>query len=189
MQDFTNNAVDLDSLPKYEEVSFLPIHGKYWNIMVINLLILTIVIFIATAVFFVSIYRDERFGSMFYIGVLFLVFGFIGLLFWINRIAFRKKGYALRERDVLYRSGVWSTTTTIIPFNRIQHIAVTEGMFSRMYGLASLEIYTAGGNSSDLNIAGIEKEKAYAMKELLMKNLNNENFKQDSSVNPSDIAE
>ncbi len=189
MQEFTNNTVDLDLLPKYEEVSFLPIHKKYWNIMVINLLIFTVILFVVTAILFVSVYRNASFGSMFYIGIILLVFGIIGLLFWINRITFRKRGYALRERDVLYRSGVWSTTTTIIPFNRIQHIAVSEGMFSRMYGLASLEVYTAGGNSSDVSISGIERERAYAMKELLMKNLNNEDFKQETSIDYSNPTE
>ncbi len=173
MQDFSNNSVDLDLLPKYEEVSFLPIHSKYWNVMVINLLIFSIIVLLATAIAFVMVYKSTDVGVNFYIAVLACVLVFVGMLFWFNRIAFKKKGYAIREKDLLYRSGILATTTTIIPFNRIQHIAVHEGVFSRMYGLASIEVYTAGGNSSDLNISGIEKQKAYAIKELLMKNLTN----------------
>lgn len=173
MKDFSNNSVDLDLLPKYEEVSFLPIHSKYWNVMVINLLIFSIIVLLATAIAFVMVYKSTDVGVNFYIAVLACVLVFVGMLFWFNRIAFKKKGYAIREKDLLYRSGILATTTTIIPFNRIQHIAVHEGVFSRMYGLASIEVYTAGGNSSDLNISGIEKQKAYAIKELLMKNLTN----------------
>lgn len=171
MQDFTNNSIDLDLLPKYEEVPFLPIHKKYWNVIVMNLLIFTVILFVATVITFISVYKSENIGTGFYVSVLAFVFGFIGLLFWLNRIAFRKRGYVVREKDLLYRSGVLATNTTIIPFNRIQHIAVNEGMFSRMYDLASLEIYTAGGSSSDLRISGIEKEKAYNIKEFLMNNL------------------
>ncbi len=171
MQDFTNNSIDLDLLPKYEEVPFLPIHKKYWNVIVMNLLIFTVILFVATVITFISVYNSGNVGAGFYIAVLAFVLGFIGLLFWLNRIAFRKRGYAVREKDLLYRSGVLATNTTIIPFNRIQHIAVNEGMFSRMYDLASLEIYTAGGSSSDLRIPGIEKEKAYNIKEFLMNNL------------------
>ena len=189
MQDFTNNSVDLDLLPKYEEVPFLPIHKKYWNVTVINLLIFTVIIFIATAIAFVSVYQNSKVGVGFYVLILVLVSVFVGLLFWLNRIAFKKRGYVVREKDVLYRSGVLSTTTTIIPFNRIQHIAVHEGMFSRMYDLASLEIYTAGGNSSDLSISGIEREKAYAMKELLMKNLNADLGKSIIKENDNHVAE
>lgn len=171
MQDFTNNSIDLNLLPKYEEVPFLPIHKKYWNVIVMNLLIFTVILFVATVITFISVYNSGNVGAGFYIAVLAFVLGFIGLLFWLNRIAFRKRGYAVREKDLLYRSGVLATNTTIIPFNRIQHIAVNEGMFSRMYDLASLEIYTAGGSSSDLRISGIEKETAYNIKEFLMNNL------------------
>src|SRR5690554_2202101 len=189
MQDFTNNSVDLDIIPKYEEVSFLPIHKKYWNVMVINLLIFAVILFVATAIAFVSVYQSTDVGAGFYVSILAFVFGFIGLLFWLNRIAFRKRGYLIREKDLLYKSGILVTTTTIVPFNRIQHIAVHEGMFSRMYGLASLEIYTAGGNSSDLSISGIEREKAYAMKELLMKNLNTDIGKSIIKENDNHVAE
>lgn len=182
MQNFTNNPINLDELPQYEAVSFLPIHKQYWNVIVINLLIFAVTLFIATAITFVSVYQSGEVGVGFYVFILVFVFGFIGFLFWINRIAFKKKGYALREKDLLYRSGILATTTTIIPFNRIQHIAVHEGMLSRMYGLASLEIYTAGGNSSDLSISGLDKEKAYAIKELLMKSLNYANQIHNSSV-------
>ena len=171
MQDFTNNSIDLDVLPKYEEVPFLPIHKKYWNVIVMNLLIFTVILFVATVITFVSVYKSGNVGAGFYVSVLAFVFGFIGFLFWLNRIAFRKRGYAVREKDLLYRSGVLATTTTIVPFNRIQHIAVNEGMFSRMYDLASLEIYTAGGSTSDLSISGIDKEKAHSIREFLMNNL------------------
>jgi len=77
----------------------------------------------------------------------------------------------VREKDIIYRRGILATTITIVPFNRIQHIAVNEGMFSRLYGLASLEIYTAGGNNSDLTINGIERKKAYKIKEFLINNI------------------
>src|SRR5690606_13062689 len=126
MQDFSNNSVDLDLLPKYEEVSFLPIHSKYWNVMVINLLIFSIIVLLATAIAFVMVYKSTDVGVNFYIAVLACVLVFVGMLFWFNRIAFKKKGYAIREKDLLYRSGILATTTTIIPFNRIQHIAVHE---------------------------------------------------------------
>ena len=39
MQDFTNTTIDLDALPKYEEVVFQKLQPKYWNVIVINLMI------------------------------------------------------------------------------------------------------------------------------------------------------
>lgn len=182
MPDFTNNPINIDLLPKYQEVSFLPIHKKYWNVIVINLSVFALVLLGAVGFVFISVYssREVELGIGFYLTLLMAVLVFIVFLFWINRIAFRKKSYAIREKDVLYRSGVLATSTTVIPLNRIQHIAVSEGVLSRMYDLASIEIYTAGGSSSDLRIPGIEKEKAYSIKEFLMNNINESDNSNDN---------
>ena len=56
----------------------------------------------------------------------------------------------------------------IIPYNRVQHVALHEGFISRIFGLAKVEIFTAGGNNSDLEIPGIAKEEAENIKQLLM---------------------
>ena len=166
---FTNQTIDIDSLPKYQEVTLQPIHPKYWNVMVINILIFIALLLMAFVG--VSIAAPEKLPTLFYVLTPLFIIVFGGFLFWINRMAFNKRGYAIREKDFIYRSGVLAKTTTIVPFNRIQHIAVNEGVFSRMYGLAALEIYTAGGSSSDLTISGIEKEKAISIKEFLMNNI------------------
>ena len=85
-----------------------------------------------------------------------------------SRIAFRKKGFAFRNHDVLFRHGIIATNTIVIPYNRIQHVALHEGLVSRYFGLAKIEIFTAGGSSSDIEIPGIEKEQAEKIKQLLM---------------------
>jgi membrane protein YdbS with pleckstrin-like domain len=41
-------------------------------------------------------------------------------------------------------------------------------MVSRYFGLAKIQIFTAGGSSSDLEIPGIEKEQAENIKQLVM---------------------
>ena len=61
----------------------------------------------------------------------------------------------LLEHDAIYKSGLISETTTIIPFNRVQHVALHQGFISRKLGLASIELFTAGGSSSDLEIPGL----------------------------------
>jgi len=175
MQEFSNKLIDLQSLPKYQEVVFEKLHPKYKNVIVINLSIISMMILFGTMSTFISVYfgGGDVEGS-FYIWILMAALLSITLLFWLSFIAFKKKGYAIREKDLLYRRGILATSKTIIPLNRIQHIAVSEGVFSRFYGLASIEIYTAGGSSSDLRIPGIEKERAYQIKEFLMENLNGE---------------
>lgn len=149
--------------------------------MVINILIFIILLLMAFVG--ISIAAPEKLPTLFYVLTPLLIIAFGGFLFWINRMAFKKRGFAIREKDLLYRSGVLATTTIIVPFNRIQHIAVNEGVFSRMYGLAALEIYTAGGSSSDLTISGIEKEKAISIKEFLMNNINISTPSEETTAN------
>ena len=83
-------------------------------------------------------------------------------------MSYRKKGFDFRNHDVLFRSGIIATSTMVIPYNRIQHVALHEGLVSRYFGLAKIEIFTAGGNSSDIEIPGIEKLQAEDIKQLLM---------------------
>jgi membrane protein YdbS with pleckstrin-like domain len=96
-------------------------------------------------------------------------FGIFILIFvFFSYLSFKKKGFAFREHDVLFRYGIIATNTIVIPYNRIQHVALHEGMVSRYFGLAKIEIFTAGGSSSDIEIPGIEKEQAENIKQLLM---------------------
>ncbi len=70
------------------------------------------------------------------------------------------KGYAVRERDFVYRSGVLWLTESAIPFNRVQHVETSSKPLDRAFGLASLHLYTAGGSGSDLHIHGLPADVA-----------------------------
>ncbi len=74
------------------------------------------------------------------------------------------KAYAIREKDVIYRSGWIIQSTHTCPFNRIQHSAVTIGPFEKRFGLASLVLYTAGSNEADLRIRGLQEATAWTLK-------------------------
>lgn len=164
MEEFTNSTVSFDSLPKFESVPFQPLNKNYLNVVYISNAIFSVILAIALTFFIIF---NEIVREYVLVWVLFLV-GVIALLFWLSTISFRKKGYALREKDVLFRKGILSTTTTVIPFNRIQHVALHEGVFSRMYQLSELQVYTAGGSSSDLHISGLPKEEAERIKSFLL---------------------
>lgn len=77
------------------------------------------------------------------------------------------RGYALREQDITYKHGWLFHHQITIPFNRIQHTEINNGPIDRFFNLCELEIYTAGGSSSDLSISGLDPEKAAAMKEYI----------------------
>ena len=91
------------------------------------------------------------------------------LLFFYDWISFNRKSYAFRDHDVIYKYGVLWQTTVLIPFNRIQHIALHQDFISRRFGLASLQFYTAGGSTSDVNIHGLTLDDAKKFKDFVSK--------------------
>jgi len=161
---FTNDQLDTTDLPRFEDVIFKPLHPDYKKVLMINSLIFILVLIIIIAIGYAFI---EDFGTEGWIGATFLA-GVLFTFIIFSFIALRKKGYAFREHDVIFRSGIISTHTAIIPYNRVQHVAVHEGALPRLFNLAEVQIFTAGGGTSDIGIPGIKKEEAENIKQLLM---------------------
>lgn len=99
------------------------------------------------------------------------ILSFAVLLFGMFRLSFKRRGIAVREKDIIYSSGILSAKTTAVPFSRIQHIALNEGIFSRMFGLGELDVYTAGGVTGNVKIHGLGIDEANRIKGLLTKKL------------------
>jgi membrane protein YdbS with pleckstrin-like domain len=164
MNSFSNDVIESSELPRYEEASLTPVSDLYWRVILINLAITILVVgaIIAGILLIAGASRSIFLTA----GVLFiLLFGGIYLL---QKQAFRRRGYAVRQHDIIYRRGTIGTKTTVIPFQRIQHVNVNEGLFSRAYGLAQLQIFTAGGAGSDIRISGLLREDAAKIKELIL---------------------
>ena len=164
MENFTNQTLDTTQLPKFEEVLFSKLHASYWKVVLINIAVLFVLL--GTAYGLIFTFVTELFAYQMQITAAIVILFCLILLF--SRIGFTKKGFAFRNHDVLFKSGIIATNTIIIPYNRIQHVALHEGIVSRFFGLAKIEIFTAGGNSSDIEIPGIEKAQAENIKQLLM---------------------
>ena len=163
MENFTNETIDTKQLPRYEEVQLTPLHPNYWSVTLINLAVVFTVLVIGAGLIWYNTEELSNYALELLIGLVIIVV--VAVL--LTRIAFKKKAFAFRNHDVIYRSGIIATNTMVIPYNRVQHVALHEGFVSRIFGLAKVEIFTAGGNSSDLEIPGIAKEEAENIKQLL----------------------
>lgn len=164
MEDFTNETIDTALLPKFEEVEFSILHPNYWKVTLISIAIFFLIIAIGLGLVF---FFNEDLSP--YISEFSIVYAIMLLMvLFFSRISFKKKGFAFRTHDVLLRHGIIATNTLVIPYNRVQHVALHEGLLSRFFGLAKIQIFTAGGSSSDIEIPGIAKEQAESIKHLLM---------------------
>jgi uncharacterized protein len=164
MNEFTNNVLDISQLPKYETISLQSLRPSYWKVMLIKIALVFLIVAILAVLAVNFIDETVEYQSMIWSVYAFLV---IVVLFFC-RLGFKKKGYAFRTHDVVFRHGVIATNTMVIPYNRVQHVALHEGLIERWFNLATVEVFTAGGTASDLAIPGIEKTQAEDIKQLLM---------------------
>jgi uncharacterized protein len=100
---------------------------------------------------------------------LFLVLaGWSSLLAWLDA---RRRGWALRRHDLVYRSGVLWLRTVVVPFARIQHVEAVSGPLERLFGLTRLKCFTAGGMAADLTVLGLSHSDAGRVRQFLLEQI------------------
>ncbi|WP_316806462.1 PH domain-containing protein [Pedobacter agri] len=166
-ENFTNDAIDIDSLPKYQEIALKKPHASYWKVICINLIICFLFIGIIAGLLLVFNEKIKPYLLAVVSAYVILLIIFF-LVFWAS---FSKRGYAIRTHDVIYKDGIIAESTTIVPLNRIQHIELNEGILSRMFKLGSLQIFTAGGVSGHLRIGGIPIDEAKSIRDIILRKL------------------
>lgn len=167
--DFVNDSVL--NLPEIAAVSFLSIDKKYKCVILLNILVVTVAVFLA--IFGITRIDFNEFDIREYQWILYIVAS-TGILYTMLLLlyGFSKRKYAIREHDISYKSGVIFKAITTVPYVRIQHLEINQGPFSRFFKLATLNVYTAGDSSDDLEINGLLKTEALQIKEFISKKIN-----------------
>lgn len=168
---FLKNDI-VTTFPNITEILFTKIDKKYLVILLINFCLRSAVLFFL--LFWMNQMDFEDFSFQNYS---FYLYGILGIVLTINFalifIGFNNRKYAIREKDISYKKGVLLSELTTVPYNRIQHLNVTESLFERVFQLASLHVFTAGDDSSDLVIKGLPKKRAYEIREYILQKTKN----------------
>jgi len=159
---FENTLVELDEIPQYQEITFSGLHNNYKKIVLLNSLItLVLGVGICITLFFL-INEIEKLYAIIPILVI------SALLALFPLISYKKKKYAFRKHDVLFKKGLIFKATHISPYIRLQHVVIKQGWYAKKLGLATLVMYTAANNFSDISIPGLTLEEAERWKSFLM---------------------
>ncbi len=155
---FENPEISVDSLPSVDQVTWQSLAPKYLaELLLGHALFLAVIVAAAVGSRLIGVTEA---GSGFVKPA--LVYAAIHLVIvaaWAP-LSVKRRGYVVREHDLLHRAGVLRRRLTAIPFNRIQHVETTSGVLERSFGLATLVVYTAGGSGGDLKIHGLEAGRA-----------------------------
>ncbi len=165
MKLFENQQIDINTLPRVKYIDFLKPKKSYLSLTMIKSIIFWSFMF---SVFSLCMYlaREEYYEYIIYARLIFYPLAISSIL--ITLVSYYKRGHALRKHDILYKEGVFFRDTTTISFNRIQHCEVSQGPFEQLFDLSTIKVFTAGGQSSDLEIPGLSDQDAAKTKEFII---------------------
>lgn len=80
---------------------------------------------------------------------------------------YRRKGYATTHDRLRYAQGWLRHSDTVVPFGRVQHIDVKQGLVERWFGLATLIVHTAGTHNASVAVPGLARDRAVEVREVI----------------------
>jgi len=163
--DFSNQQIEELELPSVLDIKYRPIQKQHRLVSIITSFLVALLIL--GVPFMINMLSGD---TWFIDHILYVGSGWILILSFFLLLSFmgyKHKGYALRERDIIFKKGWIWRSATVVPFNRIQHTEIEQGPIERAFGLSKLKIFTAGGASSDLKIPGLLPETANKLKDYI----------------------
>jgi hypothetical protein len=99
-----------------------------------------------------------------------IVLGGIGAVnvVWWPRWEHDRWSYRVGDKVVELRYGVVRHVAVSIPLSRLQHVDLHRGPLERRWGLASLEIHTAGTRDASHRISGLDVTVASTLRDQLI---------------------
>jgi putative membrane protein len=103
------------------------------------------------------------FSNPYYLGIFFSVILIGSVVSWWRYT------YRVEDNELRIEYGLFVRNKSYIPKHRIQVINVSSGILQRMFGLVSLNVQTAGGNTPGATISALTKEEAQWIKNIMSK--------------------
>jgi len=148
---FQNPDIPLEELPGTDELKWEPLHPRYARAIRVASAAILVTMAITIAVLSYALSIPLVPVVVLYLALLLAV---VIAMIWPG-IAVQRRGYVLRDKDILFRKGVIWHSVTAIPFNRIQHVETSSTPLERRFDLGTLQLFTAGGSGGDLKIGGL----------------------------------
>ncbi len=166
---FSNKQLDLESLPRFEDVAYQRTSARYPGVALGTSLALLLPAYVAmvAALVFIAPLRAAAFGTP--LGLLAVVA--ICVPIFVPWFAYKSASvirFAVRERDVIVKKGIFWNKETIQPIKRIQHVEQAQGPVDKRFGLHKLKLYSAGTGHMSFEIPGLEEATAERIKAFIL---------------------
>lgn len=172
MYAMTNKQLNLENIDKIENLVYEPLNKKYLKVQYLRIILIYLVLMILALLLYVI--DDLRYINYIVLGTeCILALAFIVNLLLIPK-AYKYKGFAIREYDISYRSGIIFPTVTTIPFRKVQQVNVRQNPFARLFGLYAIDVVNASQLLNMTSISGLTENRANDIKSLIMERIKNE---------------
>lgn len=165
---FSNQTIDVNLL-SISTIELEPLSRTYRKLnLILSASIHFIIIASVTLVRFQPVFELPQGFKDYFIWVICTLITLAILELAYHWFADQVKAYALREHDIHYRSGLFFRKHVSQPLLRVQHIEIKRGPLERKAGLATLQVYSAGGAMQTFFIPGLPYENAIRLRSYIL---------------------
>ena len=170
--DMTNRQWNLDDIDRVEDLSYAPLEKSYLKAQaVMTALSWFGLMLLPICLFFVDEFVGRRLIVICAEAAMFTA-ALVNLMLLPK--AYSYKGYAVREHDITYRSGIIFPKTVTVPFCKVQQVSIRQNPVTKMFGLYAVTIVNGAQILAETVIPGMTREKAEEIKSLLIEMGSNE---------------
>ncbi len=168
----SNLQLHLENTDRVDDLVFSPLEQKYLKVQYVA----TVLIYLALMMLVACILFIEGFTYRYVTTVCgeCILFGLFMFNLAILPKAYRFKGYAIREHDITYRSGILFPSVITVPFCKIQQVSVRQNPITRMFGLYAVDLVNGAQRLDAVSIPGLTAEEAHRIKTLVIERRQNE---------------
>ena len=165
----TNRQLTLSGIDRVEDLHFTPLEKSYLKAQLIK----TSLAYLALMALTLSLLAWETFSYRHQVTVaaecVWLAMLVANLFLLPKAVAY--KGFAIREHDITYRSGIIFPSVTTVPFRKIQQVSIRQNPVTRLFGLYAVDIVNGAQSMSSISIPGLTARTAEEIKALVTKKL------------------
>lgn len=166
---FQNLQVSLDSLPRSGEVEYQHVDPRYAPVVLgVTVAVLLPILLAAMALIYLVLIPRAGLPAVAAVIISALLAGFSVFIIWHSWRMARVVRYAIRQHDVIVRSGVFWQRETVQPIRRIQHVEQHQGPVDKRYGLYELKLFSAGTGHFTFRIPGLDGQAATRIKQFIL---------------------
>ena len=164
-----NRQIWPEDVQAVENLHFEHVESKYIKVVIGRLILVYLILMGAASLILTA---DLEHGTAILVGAEAVLLTALAINVALSAKILNFKGYALRDHDVTYRSGLFFTKVTTIPFEKIQQVTVRMNPLSRLFGLYYVDVINGTQDSSNqITIPGQTHQRARQIETLLIRNI------------------